>query len=78
MLLMKDFLIIRREYLDEMRQLIFKIVQHEFRDGAACIGIMPLDHVFQFGGVVFVDGIQLDHLPVAKDGELAADPGPCG
>ena len=34
---------------------------------------MPLDHVFQFGGIFGSHRVQLDHFLVAMNGELAAD-----
>ncbi len=56
-----------------MLQLVVEIIQHEFGDGAAGIGIMPLDHVFQLGDVFRFDRVQLDHFAVAMNGEFAAD-----
>src|SRR5260221_1030432 len=53
--------------------MVFKIIQYKFCDGAAGVGVVSLDHVFQLADVAFSNGVQLYHFAVAASGELAAD-----
>src|SRR5438445_7180089 len=55
-----------------MLQLVLKVVEDEFGDGAACIGVMPLDHIFQLGYVAGAYGIQVYHLFITERGELSS------
>src|SRR5690348_12661064 len=55
-----------------MLQLVLEVVEDELGDGAACIGVMPLDHVFQLGYIAGAYGVQVYHLFITERGELSS------